>query len=311
MKTNRNLISRTKKKDVDHFSVEIISKLPPAFSCLKILDKNLLKEIKESMIRVIDDDPKEISLTGENDSYCKYSSLKRRAISWKKINSFNVNYKPFLSHFFAQKKFISKLLFSSNEILKDAIDTDQKSTTMLKTGYFLLCRIRLLIDYKGYFLSPHTDSEDTLMALLVPLDIDLTPTALFRRTEQPIKPISTLEKSKLVKCNFIPNRYLFAEDISKTVQDYKKDKHNQLIFDCNWIIRNPKLDLGDALVLPNPICNAWRANKKKQIKTNQFSKHGVFPPIKETVRPMLLVDYLIREKGLSVASNEYDIIINL
>ncbi len=249
------------------------------------------------------------SSTSNNDKANKYCSA-RKSISWNELKAIDSNYQYIVSKIFGEDLLKTKLIKSCTDLLHYSIEINNSSPILSPESHSLTCRVRNFIDRKGFYLSPHNDSSETLIAILIPLEENITTTTLFTRPPLNAATRREVKPSNMFACSFKNNRYLIEGPEKDYVQLYRKGSQSNYHYESSWIGLSPKLFLGDALVLPNPLCTSWNANPSLKGLLGKFTSHGVFPPIQDTLRPMLLVDYLITDEKYIHKDNEYDLLIN-
>ena len=57
-----------------------------------------------------------------------------------------------------------------------------------------------------------------------------------------------------------------------------------------------QLSYGEAIVIPNLLCRDLNTKNTSLGVSTKISGHGVFPPVIEAYRPVLLIDYMIWDK---------------
>jgi hypothetical protein len=210
---------------------------------------------------------------------------------------------------------------AASALFTDAFKLKQNDETF---SIFKYVRFRLVADRKGYFLAPHHDSSDTLLAMLLPIYTDQKPTTGFRM-------ISTfdlsLDTSMDMVLDFIGKKFQ-CDDIKRLDDQFagnltlllgysplrsilfrviKGARRLQIMaYRCSDLLLAPD----ELLALPNVSNKYFRSNLIEVPLA--ASAHGVTPTA--TDRVSLLGDVLMAKvrKGQKIASfydNEWELIL--
>ncbi|WP_155728018.1 FkbM family methyltransferase [Prochlorococcus marinus] len=234
----------------------------------------------------------------------------RLGVSFGSVDVGIDSYKDLLKIKFA-KPSASKLLLSRTcKAIKHYSNNNQEifDKHVLKKYKYLLCRIRHFVDYQGFYINRHHDSPDTLFALVIPLRHGATATSLFSGIPLGLYGLSpgfnTLQKylaKPREKCSFGSKaEWINVKDKSTALMGLVEKNRLKLSANSKFHCTELELRYGDGVCIPNMQCSLF---KKTSFDSLEFaldtSGHGLYPPLRDLFRPVMLVDYLL------VATNTY------
>ena len=216
----------------------------------------------------------------------------RLSVSMKKLAKIDQNYVKYLISFISDVSFLRLVLESSLPLFKNYLHIDESKP--LPCGKKVTVRVRHFLDIQGFYLTKHHDSPDTLAALICPLSPSATTTSLFTRVPETRESIESdsEKKSFNLQSQFDPKEFYDPSPISNHVFGTQKLGTG---INSHFYIQNTNLQHGDALIIPNLNCHL----NSEQIPTFEQAihnfGHGIFPPIPDLIRPVLLIDYLLTD----------------
>ncbi len=293
-----------------------LSDYPPAFLVKDLLTNKLLELGNLNIEEEIEVKEKKMYFKSQDEvifetEYGAIKSSNRKAIKYDLLNSIANNFHTDIVGLLTSKSLINSLIRNSLLILDKAIYFNKKKPIVNSSNIELISRFRYLMDYKNYYLAPHNDSGDTLLALLLPLSPNNTPTSLFASIPLNLSEYSEANDKPFYKDQF-HKEYLIKESTKEgIILNYIKKEGSPLIVNRTWYAQKTPIEFGDALILPNPSFQLWNCSDHCQEFLSNKTAHGVFPPISEENRPMLLVDYVIKESNEIMSQSEYQYSFNL
>ena len=165
----------------------------------------------------------------------------------------------------------------------------------------VFARVRHFVDFTGYSLSKHNDSKDTLVAIIAPLLPYTTPTSIFTggtfdRNYPRVCSIDTLRRTAFVPDLYYPDLPPTNSDVTYTHYEEKSEDDRLAISLIPWNCSTLPLQPGEATIIPNHTAFPFvsDASNKTELKA---AGHGVFPPVPDVFRPLLLIDYMMVPPG--------------
>ncbi len=298
-----NLLSSRKQP-----TYELASKYHPAFYIRNFLPATLLNELNKVLSNLLNPDTKKFNFPNQLNKDRKL----RICIPWKKIEKEIPGYKQIIKSALISIPNTESLVKKSFSCLSKLINLEKSILIDSSKGYKLACRVRHFIDLKGFYLSPHVDSIDTLFALIMPISTGST-TTLF--TELPFT--GSIQSNKIEEyfpSQFIENCFIGITEQKNIIQmrieeaskarnigsTYKSHRSTKIFY----AYQTP-MKCGDALIIPNPMCMCLNYENNFKVHLKKTYKHGVFPPIPEANRPILLADFILLSEGFNISSEDY------
>ncbi len=289
--SHENYAARTKSLDIekaDKLKPKLIeySKLPPVGILKGIFNLSELARAKEAVLDSLSKNQTEFSFETSNTGSIRQDLL-RTSISTENIQETDAEYQKYIKNIFTSKKLVKSMIKSSrlfSSILSSSLIKLNKN--LLNSDLIVISRIRHFVDVHGYYLSKHTDERETLCALIIPLMASGTSTSIASPS-----PLTRLPQTPL----YLKNQeysHSFENEASSSLHsnDTYHEKTKNLYCKINKIPLNP----GDGAVIYNPCSLIFDLEKSHSDIYKILSGHCVFPPINDLIRPILLIDYLVR-----------------
>ncbi len=264
--------------------------VPPVGIVKSIFTNSQLQRIARSIIDVVRTSRPNLSFKVDNSEYIRDEQL-RVSVSSDQLKSIDPEYWDFLRSLFFDKFNVGKILSVSRNINSpDARNRFplQKNKLGRITGANVVCRIRHFVDLHGFYLTRHVDSSDTITALVIPLLPYSTSTSVMFPTGRP----------RYNYCAFKNRGNLLPGSFSNQLEVYMQDKN---IYcerikgeEYHYSLKKVPLEPGEGALISNPLSILYDLVDTHRDIYNHTSGHGVFPPMVDLVRPVLLVDYLLK-----------------
>ena len=280
-----------------------ISNRPPAFVIKSGLNSSNKRKISNLVINSIDtleDHSFEAKIKDKTQTKAHISTDKHRLnVSLPLIFENSTNYKEYLESLVTDVSLLKQLT-------KFIVPTMQQhylvnsSDPFLDKNVSIIARARHYVDFRGFYLAKHNDSLDTFVAYLCPLETNATTTSLFVSNPNAGNFRSTHEISKL---NFIYNSQFAPNRKIATVSDGDPGIVAEYTNSDLRIYSHSRINLkqDEAIVLPNIDFKGFQRKAQDTSYLKQISQevgHGVYPPIQELLRPILLIDYCLTSDRL-------------
>ncbi len=238
--------------------------------------------------------------TQSNKDFTYPSTLKgpqtnsqRMQVANDKISSIDKNYIDHLIRVFTNKEFISNLVRFPKSICQFSSKKNNHRFIESNPGTILYCRIRHFLDFKGFYLTNHHDSSDTLFAIVLPLLGYATSTSIINRIEnQRYINSKVYDPAICHKSSFNSNQAALVDN-DIYVELTPNYQNRGLYYRINQI----KLKPGEASIIVNIRCPLLDLEPVYRNITSQESGHLVYPPLNDLYRPVLLVDYCLCSKS--------------
>ena len=218
-----------------------------------------------------------------------YSESNRLSISSKQLIEIDKHYVRYLIDFALDVPTL-RLIFKSILPLLGKYLHIKKDRPLIH-GKKVSVRIRHFLDINGFYLARHHDSVDTLFALICPLAASSTTTSLFSSVSEGPSILMSNRDDKRFRLGSQFDRNIFYSSIpvSDNVFETQKSDTGDV---ASFYIHNPSLQQGDALIIPNINFDFFAKVNPAYKNAPNTCGHGVFPPISDILRPVLLIDYI-------------------
>ncbi len=263
-----------------------ISTSPPALVLPQLLSVGECLEICSSLGQCIEDS----NDFGFSSSSGFNKDENRRAISTEKLLQVDMPYVQQLFRRFSDIEIPRSIIKKSMPILKSYLGLEAKNPFV--PGLKLTVRIRHFLDLQGFYLTCHHDSRDTLFALVCPLTPSSSTTTLFNSAPETNNRAPS-DKSLRLESQFRGGHfYETSANVDGIYRVVNGDGDNlYCLYAHSTYLRH-----GDTLVIPNLGSEAFARPDWGQNNPLAHFGHGVFPPIPDLLRPVLLVDYMVSKQ---------------
>ncbi len=287
------------------------SKVPPVAIVSDLLSPKQVKQARKLLLNQITDSNNIIEFNVGTPQYQKSVKSCRISLNSNQIQASNPEYYEFITNTFTDPKLIKEIILYSNfSLVNNPKKRSAYNKEFTKPNYLLTCRIRHFVDFPGQYLTRHNDSTITLCALIIPVLPFSTSTSIISETES--ASFSRINPQGFTK---YPSHYANYHAINYKKEIYIEDHGNES--NNLKLFRNKKvqLDEGQAILLVNPECDLFNLDSNSLSIYKNNSGHALFPPITDIARPLILVDYLLRERKVmhnlinNIKQNEF--LINL
>ena len=267
------------------FEPKVISSSPPAFSLPRFMSALECLSVFNSISQCVS---KPFSFESERGLNNKTESS-RLSVSIKELAKINQVYIKYLIRFISDVSNLKLILESSLPLLGRYLNIDQNKP--LIRGKKVSVRVRHFLDTQGFYLAKHHDSFDTLAALICPLTPSATTTSLFTRVPEMLNNVECGSENRLfnLQSQFNPKEFYDSIPISNCVFEVQKRDTGRKSF---YYIQNTSILQGDALIIPNLDFRFFTAEDVLCQNIIDDCGHGIFPPILDLLRPVLLIDYI-------------------
>ena len=275
-----------------------ISHNPPAFLIHNGLNVPTKRKISNLVLNSLDSS-EQFSFKAHSGDHVS-DDRTRLNVSLDSVFDRSPNYEKYISNLITDRSVLSAMIKAVLPSLKKHYFVN-KSQPFLQNTKTIYARARHFVDLRGFYLTRHNDSYDTLLAYICPLEPFATTTSLFlnKSTGGSIRYKSQIEKLDL------PYSSQFS---SLTKYGYASKNNSQLLIEYkesayidHSVVTPIKLKQHESILIPNVAFNGFnRSDDYKPIMKSLCNRmgHGVFPPIQESLRPILLIDYCIADAEL-------------
>ncbi|QNG30680.1 FkbM family methyltransferase [Synechococcus sp. LTW-R] len=264
----------------------LISTSPPALVLPRLIHSSDCLKIFTSLGQCIEDS-KDFGFES-NSGFNKDEN--RRAISTEKLLHVDRPYVNQLAQQFSNIEIPRSILKKSMPLLKSYLGIEEKEPFI--PGLKLTVRLRHFLDLQGFYLCGHHDSPDTLLALICPLTPSSTTTSFFNTAPE------TAARFKSPKSSRFESQFRaghFYEELPSDDGIYRVVNANGETLYCSHV-HSARLQHGDTLVIPNLRSKAFSKPDANNLDSLNRFAHGVFPPIPDLLRPVLLADYIVSKQ---------------
>lgn len=305
---NKAVRNNSKKKIlVGDYQLRIVSMMPPAYSIKGLISAETLDWIEELIINAGKEQRIFSSINTSSGSIVQENRVNIPVSLLEKIDP---EYTNVFMESFNSKELFRTLWLASKEILAYSIGNNRKKAIKNYYNKKLVLRIRSCLDKRGFYIPPHNDSLDTLITLIMPLMKGGTATSLFVKAPQRLERIKG-QPGNVSLVQHADGVFMDVIDEPKTIRMIKKIDQNKYKVAENYYFQSVDLDHGDAIVLVNANSNLWNCNEGMRTFNTKNSFHGIYPPIKEALRPILMIDLLHCDNKQTVNKDENAFLIEL
>ncbi len=280
------------------------SRIPSSAIIKSIFNIQELIRAKENILCCLKTQQNSFKFSSSND-FTQQDSLRIR-IDHSQLKAIDSKYIDYISKRFSSID-LARSLFNYSKILSNVTDKNQQPLNhkYFNGNYLLIARIRHFVDLKGYYLSKHNDALDTIFAMIVPLIPYSTSTSILSPS-----PSAELPKTpSYINIKDLQNS--FQQELTSSMQneeiyyDNKKGTNAKVVCKTHRIPVKP----GEAAMIFNQCSFIYNLHASHADIHRIATGHGVFPPIEDFVRPVLLVDYLIKNKTYQDRLQSYEQVI--
>ena len=276
-----------------------ISDNPPCFTINNGLKLSQKRQISNLIVSSIDK-TENFTFKSQSADYV-VNDQQRLKVSLNEIFIYSPNYKKYLQSLVADLNMLKNLTKAIVPTLQEQNFADS-TRPFLDKNHTIIARARHFVDLRGFYLARHNDSSDTFLAYICPLESFATTTSLF--TKKPSagcfrdkNDVSSLNFN--YESQFTPNTKISF--ISEGELGMAVESNNSTLRAYSVTSINSRLD--ESIIIPNVNFEGLNREKKNSSSARKALKgmgHGVFPPIQETLRPILLIDYCLWPEELEI-----------
>jgi hypothetical protein len=274
--------------------LEQFSRVPLAYTATGAMDPAVQYFACNSIFKTLSSiEPFEFNAL--QDAY-KKPEEKRVTVDPHKLRELSPHYFGYLTRLACDREYFRSLFKGVDEGLQSIVGYDTKDRIKAESkDKFLVCRLRHFVDLQGFYLTNHHDSYDTLLAYVHPLAYNSTTTSIFRDAPLNLNHVELDKYDFKYQAQFNSSTmYADMKDRNTVYSKTVKDKNSEI---QAMTATQFQLSYGEAIVIPNLLCRDLNVENSSLGVTTKISGHGVFPPVTEAYRPVLLIDYMIWDKG--------------
>ena len=275
-----------------------ISSNPPAFILTNGLKPSEKRKISNLVVHSLDES-EEFSFKAHSQNHVS-DDRRRLNVSLSSVFERSPNYKEYIKSLITDKSVLFNLSKNVLPVLQKYYFVD-KTRPFLDEDSIVIARVRHFLDLRGFYLTRHNDSLDTFLAYICPLEPFASTTSLFlnKSTGASIRNKKDIENLDFqYSSQFSPStKYSFvSNDNSNLVVEYRDSSYLEHS-SVTPIAINPD----ESILIPNIAFKGFNRPDSYNSHIQDISHkmgHGVFPPIQESLRPILLIDYCVSRAKL-------------
>ncbi len=294
-------------KHVDHLCLEKpqrVSLWPPVFILPKVFTSVETYSIYNLTSRSLNES---ITFAFETDKKVGVDDSRRKEISFDALAVHCADYKDLLKSKFCKLSAAKFLLGAMAKALRPYATrrSDLFTCNLTVLDCSLVCRVRHFVDFQGYYINQHNDSPDTLFTIILPLRYGGTATSLFANIPLGFGQHSPefrmikkeVSRGNAIKSSFGDNQSWLDPGIDGCLYRLSSPNDPRLSLDSKVFSSEVSLRHGDAIFIPNLNCVAVNKDGFGSLDYDLTSSgHGLFPPLKDLFRPVMIIDYVLLSK---------------